>query len=129
MAVPSEERQRDPGRVDERIASRPEEKRSMEKIGQAGLEAKLRSAPFVLLDFSSPGCAPCKKIAQALPALLEELRPADVAAFEVDIASDAAVAARFFVLGVPTLILFREGNELARFSSLPKADTIRRFLS
>jgi len=101
----------------------------MEKIGQADLDVKLRSASFVLLDFSSPGCAPCKKIAQALPGLLEELATADIAAYEVDVATDAPVAARFFVLGVPTLILFKAGREIGRFSSLPKADTIRRLLS
>ena len=101
----------------------------MQKITLAELDATLQSAPFVLLDFSSPGCAPCKKIAQALPALLEALPPALISAYEVDIATDAAIAARFFVLGVPTLILFRQGKEIARFTSLPKTDTIRRLLS
>ena len=33
------------------------------------------------------------------------------------------------VLGVPALILFRDGREVGRFSSLPKADAIRRLLS
>ncbi|MDD8012093.1 MAG: thioredoxin family protein [Acidobacteriota bacterium] len=101
----------------------------MEKISLAELDGKLRALPFVLLDFASPGCAPCKKIAQALPALLESLHPAQVAAFEVDITTDAALASRFFVLGVPALILFKEGKEIARFNSLPKADTIKRLLS
>jgi thioredoxin 1 len=101
----------------------------MEKIGMAELEQKLRSSVFVILDFSSPGCAPCKKIAQGLPALLAELLPAAIAAYEVDITSDAAIAARFFVLGVPTLILFKDGTEIGRFNSLPKTDTIKRLLS
>ncbi len=101
----------------------------MEKIGQSELEGKLRSSPFVLLDFTSPGCAPCKKIAQALPGLLAGLPPAVVTAFEVDITTDAPIAARYFVLGVPTLILFRGGKEIGRFSNLPKIDTIKRLLS
>lgn len=105
----------------------------MNKLSLAGLDAALGGAPFVLLDFSSPGCAPCKKIAQSLPALLAELQagtpPLGVAAYEVDITSDAALAAKFFVLGVPALILFRDGREVGRFSSLPKADAIRRLLS
>jgi thioredoxin-like negative regulator of GroEL len=101
----------------------------MERIGPDDLDGKLLASPFVLLDFSSPGCAPCKKIAQELPALLAELLPAVVTAFEVDITVAAPIASRFFVLGVPTLILFRQGKEIARFTSLPKADTIRRHLS
>jgi thioredoxin-like negative regulator of GroEL len=101
----------------------------MERIGLSELEQKMGSSPFVILDFTSPGCAPCKKIAQALPALLEELRPAPITAYEVDITCDAQIAAQFFVLGVPTLILFKGGKEIARFNALPKTDTIRRLLS
>jgi thioredoxin-like negative regulator of GroEL len=101
----------------------------MERITAAELDGKLQAAPFVILDFTSPGCAPCKKIAQALPALLAELQPAAIAAYEVDITTAAAIASRFFVLGVPALILFRDGREIARYTALPKADTLRRLLS
>ncbi|HEX7503431.1 MAG TPA: thioredoxin family protein [Acidobacteriota bacterium] len=101
----------------------------MEAISPADLDGKLSAAPFVMLDFTSPGCAPCKKIAQALPAWLAELQPAAVAAYEVDITAAAPIAARFFVMCVPTLILFRQGKEIARFTSLPKTDTIRHLLS
>lgn len=101
----------------------------MERISAAELDDKLRSSPFLLLDFSSPGCAPCRKIAQALPALLDELLPIVLPAYEVDVTSDPSIAARFFVLGVPALILFREGREIGRYNSLPKADTLRRLLS
>ena len=100
----------------------------MERISHDQLDAKLLATPFVILDFTSPGCAPCKKIAQALPALLAELQPAPVAAYEVDVTTDASVAARFFVLGVPTLVVLKGTREIGRFNSLPKADTIRRLL-
>jgi thioredoxin 1 len=101
----------------------------MEKINSAQLEQNLLSRPFVLLDFSSPGCAPCKKISQALPALLAELADLDIDAFEVDIAAEPAIASRFFVMGVPTLILFKSGKEIARFNSLPKSAKIKQLLS
>jgi len=101
----------------------------MEAVSAAELDGKLQASPFVMLDFTSPGCAPCKKIAMALPAFLAELQPVAITAFEVDITVAASIAARFFVLGVPTLILFKQGKEIARFTSLPKIDTIRRLLS
>ncbi|MBN2346473.1 MAG: thioredoxin family protein [Candidatus Aminicenantes bacterium] len=101
----------------------------MEAVSMDDLDRKLQDSPFVLLDFSSPGCAPCGKIAEALPALLAELRSAPPAAYEVDITREPAIAAKFFVLGVPTLILFKDGREIARFNSLPKRDTIERLLS
>lgn len=100
----------------------------MEKTTLARLDETLQSSRFVILDFSSPGCAPCKRIAEGLPGLLAGL-PTPVAAYEVDIAAEAAIAARYFVLGVPTLILFKEGKEIGRFTHLPKADAIQRLLS
>jgi len=101
----------------------------MEKINLTELEQKLQTRPYVLLDFSSPGCAPCHKISQALPALLTELADADIIAYEVDIAAEPAIASRFFVLGVPTLILFKDGREIGRFNSLPKSAKIKQLMS
>lgn len=105
----------------------------MERITQADHDAKLQATSFVILDFSSPGCAPCRKLALTLPALLDELRngdpPLDVAAYEVDITVEPALAARYFVLGVPALVVFKEGREVGRFNSLPKTDSLRRLLS
>jgi thioredoxin 1 len=101
----------------------------MEKINMAELEQKLPTRPYIILDFSSPGCAPCKKISQSLPAMLAELQGFDISAYEVDIAAEPAVASRFFVLGVPTLILFKDGQEIGRFNSLPKSAKIKQLLS
>jgi len=101
----------------------------MKKITLAELDQNLLSRSFIILDFSSPGCAPCQKISQALPGLLAELPGVDIAAYEVDIAAEPAVASRFFVLGVPTLILFKNGQEIGRFNSLPKSAKIKQLLS
>jgi thioredoxin-like negative regulator of GroEL len=101
----------------------------MEKINLSELEQNLLSQPYIILDFSSPGCAPCKKISQALPAMLAELPEMDIRAFEVDITVEPAIASRFFVMGVPTLILFKNGKEMGRFSSLPKSAKVKQLLS
>ena len=101
----------------------------MEKINLTDLEQKLQEQANILLDFSSPGCAPCHKISQALPAVLAELQSVTIHAFEVDITSEAAIASKYFVLGVPTLILFKGGREIARFNSLPKSGKIKQLLS
>lgn len=101
----------------------------MEKINLSELDEKLQTRPYIILDFSSPGCAPCQKISQALPAMLAELQGVDIIAFEVDVAAEPAIASRFFVLGVPTLILFKGGQEISRFNSLPKLVKIKQLLS
>jgi thioredoxin 1 len=101
----------------------------MNKINMTELEQKLQSQPCIILDFSSPGCAPCQKISAALPAVLAELPGIDIAAYEVEITVEPALASRFFVLCVPTLIFFKNGQEIGRFNSLPKSGKIKQLLS
>lgn len=93
----------------------------MEKIkSTADFEDKVKSALYVIMDFSSPGCAPCKKVPPLLEEIIGEMPGADLAAFEVDITENMEVAQKYFVMGVPTIIVFKEGKETARFNSVPK---------
>ncbi|HSQ36034.1 MAG TPA: thioredoxin family protein [Candidatus Binatia bacterium] len=101
----------------------------MEKITWAELEQKIQTEPAILLDFSSPGCAPCHKISHALPALLAELHDIALPAYEVDVVAEPDIARKFFVLGVPTLIVLKNGTEVGRFNSLPKPAKIKQLLS
>lgn len=98
----------------------------MEKIKTAQLAEKLTSAKFVIIDLGSPGCAPCKKVPPLLEEILQEMADTDIKAYEVDITEDPEIAQKFFVLGVPTIIIFKEGKEIQRFNSLPKKDKIKK---
>jgi thioredoxin 1 len=48
----------------------------------------------------------------------------DLSAYEVDIVEDMPIAQKYFVLGVPTIIVFKEGKEIRRFNSVPKKEKI-----
>jgi len=74
----------------------------------------------LLLQLSSPVCAPCRQTA----ALLEELAAdtAGVVHVEVDVAEHPDVARALQVLRTPTTVAFdRAGTELLRFSGVPRA--------
>lgn len=96
----------------------------MEKIHSVDLEEKLKLSRYVLLDFGSPGCAPCKKVPPLLEEVMGEMAGIDIKSYEIDITQDVDVAQKYFVLGVPTIIIFKEGKEIQRFNSLPKKDKI-----
>jgi thioredoxin 1 len=100
----------------------------MVKLNPNQVDDQLQSHAFVLLDFSSPGCAPCKKVPPLIAEVLSETSGLDVAAFEVNIAEDQASAQRFFVLGVPTVIVFKQGREVGRFNSIPNKDKLKKLL-
>lgn len=94
------------------------------------LDGALASATLVILEFSSPGCAPCKAVAAVLNEIMDELKKEDlpVTAYTVDITREPELAQKYFVFGVPTLILFKNSEEIQRLNSVPKKEKLLQFI-
>jgi thioredoxin 1 len=72
----------------------------------------LRSTRPVLVDYSAEWCGPCKMMAPALEESAEHYADRlDVA--KVDVDANPALAARYHVRGIPTLMLFKAGEVVA----------------
>jgi thioredoxin 2 len=69
----------------------------------------------VLVDFWAPWCGPCRMMAPAYKEAASELRH-EVRFAKVNSDDYHQLSARQSIRGIPTLILFRKGKEVARLS-------------
>ena len=66
----------------------------------------------VLVDFFATWCGPCKMQAPVLEELKEDR--SDVKVVKIDVDQETEIARLYGVMSIPTLILFKDGKEVAK---------------
>jgi thioredoxin 1 len=90
-------------------------------VTDASFEAEVLQADVpVLVDFWAPWCGPCRVVHPILEELGAE-RDSDLRIVSLNVDENQETAARYEVLSIPTLILFKDGAEAKRVvGALPK---------
>jgi thioredoxin 1 len=95
------------------------------KVSDQSFEVDVLSAPGpVLVDFWAEWCGPCKMIAPALEEIAQQFA-GKVTVVKVNIDENPSTPAKYGVRGIPTLIIFKNGQVAAqKIGAVPKSKLI-----
>jgi len=98
------------------------------KLSEGTFESEvLKSTLPVIVDFTAIWCGPCKMLEPVIKQLSQEWE-GKVKIVKVDVDDNSKVAMQYGVMGVPTLILFVNGDPIQRMSGYqPKEHSIYKF--
>lgn len=96
-----------------------------ERLNKDNFDSSVKAAgeKLVLADFYSDSCIPCKRMNPILGDIEDELGD-KVTVYKLNVNFDAEVAQKYNVMSSPTLILFKNGQEVARKTGAQKKDDL-----
>ncbi|MCH7903852.1 MAG: thioredoxin [Armatimonadetes bacterium] len=94
-------------------------------LTEADFEKKVIESELpVMIDFWAAWCGPCLAIAPHVEAISNEL-DGKAKVFKVDVDSEGDLAARFGVMSIPALLVFKGGQEVDRKVGAGSKEDIR----
>lgn len=83
----------------------------------------IENTGLALVDFYADWCGPCKMLSPIIDEIAEERT--DITVGKVNVDENNSLAAKYNVMSIPTMIIFKNGKEQARVVGVrPKEDIL-----
>ena len=103
--------------------------KEIEKLTAAAFPTAVREG-VVLVDFFAQWHGPCHKQYDMLNALADSSHfPAEVKVAKLDIDEAPVIAAKFEVDTIPTLVVFRDGEEIGRLEGVANEEMVMKLFT
>jgi len=96
-------------------------------FSKEGFDKALEQGSPMLIDFWASWCGPCKALAPVVEKLAGKFE-GRVTVGKVDVDEEQDLAARYKIRSVPTLILFKDGEEAARSIGVQTQGDLEQFV-
>ena len=95
-------------------------------ISDASFEQEIRGETPVLVDFWAEWCGPCRMVAPVLEQIAAE-QSEKLKIVKLNVDENQETPGRFGVTGIPTMILFKDGQAIERIVGfMPKPQLLKR---
>jgi len=97
------------------------------EVTQANFNSNvLNSKKPVIVDFWAAWCGPCKMLAPVFEKVSKEV--ADIDFVKCDVDANGELSNGLGVRSIPTLVIFKNGKEAARYSGYMSADALKSWI-
>ena len=96
-------------------------------LNDENFKEETNKSNLVVVDFFATWCGPCRILGPILENVADEVKDVDI--FKVDVDENEETAKNFGVMSIPTVVLLRDGKEVARNVGLMNYDNLLDFIN
>ncbi|MCX8200275.1 MAG: thioredoxin [Candidatus Micrarchaeota archaeon] len=99
----------------------------VDELNESNFDAAIKGSRHVLVDFWAPWCGPCRAVAPNVEKIAEAYE-GRLKVYKVNVDDSPGLAQRFGIMGIPSLMLFQDGQLKDKVVGAMPFEGLKRFV-